>query len=97
MNIYDDLRVMLADLGVVVSAGGKTAKGLLDDADEEILAGGGPSQLLGNSIVVTIRTGSVDIEAGGTLTVNGTTYAARDVRKLDDGMVTRVFCSKAHA
>lgn len=97
MNIADDLRVMLADMGVTVSAGGKTAKGLLDDADEEILAGGGPSQLLGNSIVVTIRTGSIDVEAGGMITVNGTTYAARDIRKLDDGLITRIFCSKAFA
>lgn len=95
MNIADDLNVLLADLGVVVSAGGKTAKGLLDDADEEVLAGGGPAQLLGRSIVVTLRTGSIDVAAGSALTVNGTSYIARDIRKLDDGLLTRIFCSKA--
>lgn len=87
-----DLQYLLADMGVTVSVGSSSTKGLLDSADGEILAGAA-SGVLGKTIAVTVRTGVLSgLATGATATVASTSYKVRDVTQLDDGALTKFYC-----
>ncbi len=93
MNLAQDVRVLLADFGVPVSAGGRTAQALVDSADE-LLMQNGNAPLIGRHIVATLMTGSVPVAVGGQLVIDGVAYRAAEVYRLDDGLLTRIVCAK---
>lgn len=95
MNLAADIVVMLQDFGVPVAAGLTTTKGIVDAADQEVLASGTQGALIGRAVILYIRTGSLTVANGTSLTIEGKPYVAREVYQLEDGMVTRVLCSKA--
>lgn len=94
MNLSRDLLAMMQDFGVSASDGTRTAKGLLDSADEMLRAGAGPVALIGKSITFTLRTGDLDTTTGSRLTIAGTAYIVREQLQLDDGMLTRILCAR---
>lgn len=93
MNLAQDVRVLLNDFGVPVAAGGRTAKALVDSADEMLMANGN-APMIGRHIVATMMTGSVPVQTGGQLTIDGVAYRASEVYQLDDGLITRVVCAR---
>lgn len=93
MNLANDISVLIKDLGVPVSAGGKTARALVDTPDEMMMANGN-APMIGGQIIATLLTGSVPVANGGSIVIDGVSYRASEVYKLDDGLLTRVVCSK---
>ena len=92
MSFADDLTTMLdSPFGVTISAGGVSAKGILNQ----------PTSLaVGDSIIYTdfvlfceaSKFGSV--ATGSTMTVDGTAYEVREVQKTDDGLEAQISLSK---
>lgn len=93
MNLAHDISIILADFGTPIMAGGKSAKALVDSADE-LLMQNGNSPMIGRHIVATILTGSVPVQVGGSLTIDGASYRAAEVYQLDDGALTRIVCAR---
>lgn len=93
MNLAQDVRVLLADFGVVIAAGNRTSKALVDSADELLMANGN-APLIGRHIVATVMTGSVPVKVGDALTIEGVAHRASEVYQLDDGLITRIICAK---
>lgn len=91
--IAENLEIMFADFGVSVTwdAQGLSSLGILDTPDE--LVGNGIA--LSTEYLLTVVTedfpGLVD---GDSLVVDGETYEVRQVRKFDDGKLTRVLLQK---
>lgn len=80
-------------IGVDVTAGEATTKGILDTADEELLRGEG-THLIGKGIVVTLKTDSLPgLKIGDPITVDGRAYVVRDKLQTGDGALTRVLCT----
>lgn len=95
MSYYQaaDLPVLLEDFGVDVTLGETTVKGILDEADEEILASGAPSPITGKGVVFTLETGALPgLDEGVSFTSGGTTYTVRQLMQYGDGAYTRVLC-----
>lgn len=95
MNLADDIAVMLADFGQPIASGGRTARGLVDSADEALMQSGGPSPFIGRSTVVTFRTGDLVAAEGDEITIAGVRYFIREKLQLEDGLLTRILCAKA--
>lgn len=94
MNLSADLLVMLYDFGQPIASGGRTARGLVDSADEALMQNG-PSPFIGRSTVVTFRTGDLVAAEGDEITVAGVRYFIRERLQLEDGLLTRLLCAKA--
>lgn len=95
--MYAEIAIMMRDLGVTVTAGARTCKGLLDSFDEQILQGGGPTNALGRQIILTIRTGDIDVTNGSQLSIAGALHVVRERYQIEDGMLTRLVCSRGAA
>lgn len=91
----DDLPFLLGPpLGVPIGIGAITVNGIVDESGAGLFeqAGGRP-ELMGKSVVVTIRTGSLPgLTTGTTINVNGTAYVVRQYRRVDDGGLTVIEC-----
>lgn len=89
--MLQDLDVLFVDFSSEVTWGSSRFSGLLDTPDE--LAGGG----LVISTDYQLLAKSSDIEGiidGEILTVDGVSFEVRQVRKIDDGALSRVLLSK---
>lgn len=95
MNLAADIAVMLSDFGQPIASGGRTARGLVDAADEALMQSSGPSPFVGRSTVVTFRTGDLAAQEGDEITVAGVRYFIREKLQLEDGLLTRVLCARA--
>lgn len=98
MNLTNDLVVMLNDFGVSValsSAPQTQTKALVDSADEAVMANGNPSPFIGRSVVLTLRTGALDVREGTELTFGGHRYVVREKYQIEDGLLTRLLVVKA--
>ena len=80
--MIEDLEAFLADFGVPVVLGVESGLGILNTPDE--LYGSG--QGLSTEYQVTVKTAAFPTaDSGDAITVDGVSYAVRDVRKIDDG------------
>lgn len=85
------LDVFFDDLGVEVTFGSSTFRGIFDMPDESIAGG----LVLTTEYSVTVK--SVDVVgviAGDEFEINGELYEVRQVRKYDDGKLSHVALSK---
>lgn len=86
----EDLSVLFADFGVTVAWGSVTGLGLLDMPDE--IEGGG--LVMSREYLLTVMAGTFDgLDHGDTMTVDGTSYTVRTVRKIEDGKLMKVSLS----
>jgi len=83
--------VYLDDFGVSCTSGGTTAKGILEQPDQ-ILAG---DMIISTEYELTAKTSDFgSLVSSDTITVNGTAFTVRDVRKENDGVFCRLSLSK---
>ena len=83
--------VYLDDFGVSCTSGGTTAKGILEQPDQ-ILAG---DMIISTEYELTAKTSDFgSLVSGNTITVDGTAFTVRDVRKENDGVFCRLSLSK---
>lgn len=88
---FTESDVFLNDFGVAVVFGSYTGKGILD-MPTEILAG---DMVLSSDYQLTIKTSDFPtIAHNSNITVGGTAYRVKQVRKLDDGIFSVAFLSK---
>jgi len=83
--------VYLDDFGVSCTSGGTTAKGILEQPDQ-ILAG---DMIISTEYELTAKTSDFgSLVSSDTITVDGTAFTVRDVRKENDGVFCRLSLSK---
>ena len=88
-----DEQALLNEMGVDVSIGAVTAKGICDIADEAELQGDA-ALFIGRTVSVRVKTGTFPaLVVNGTATVDGTDYQIIEVRKIGDGKFTRFWCT----
>lgn len=88
-----DLPGVLDDLGVDVTIGYVTVKGIKRRFTEEMFTGNESPELMSRSIVVSIQTDSLPgLENGATVTVGGTAYKVRRHSEAEHGSLTRIHC-----
>ncbi len=88
-----DLPGLLDDLGVDVTIGYVTVKGIKRRFTEEMYTGNESPELMSRSIVVSIQTDSLPgLENGATVTVGGTAYKVRRHSEAEHGSLTRIHC-----
>lgn len=91
-----DVPALLQELGVDVTVGAATVKGLVDRADGQLLAENGMAGLVGRAVVVTVQTGSLPgVAEEGAITVDGAALKVRSVRVIEDGEITQVLCAES--
>ena len=89
--ITENLDVFLADFGVSVTAGAITGVGLFD-MPTQIIADG---MVLTSDYTLTAKTSDFGgLRYGDAITVDGTAYQVREVRRLDDGKFCEIGLSK---
>jgi len=89
--ITENLDVFLADFGVSVTAGAITGVGLFD-MPTQIIADG---MVLTSDYTLTAKTSDFGgVSYGDAITVDGTAYQVREVRRLDDGKFCEIGLSK---
>jgi hypothetical protein len=80
--------------GVSVTVGAVTANGLRDVTDEEAFVGQ-VGLAIGRQVSVIVKTGTFPaLAAGVSITVEGTAYKVVEVRRIEDGALTRVLCAE---
>lgn len=91
MALTEDLSIFLDDFGVSCTAGAVSGIGILDM----------PSQIISGDMVLTtdytLTCRAVDfgeLKFGDSITVAGTAYQVREVRKLDDGAFVEIGLQK---
>ena len=83
--------VYLNDFGLTCISGSTTAKGILEQPDQ-ILAG---DVIISTEYELTAKTSDFgSLVSGNTITVDGTAFTVRDVRKENDGVFCRLSLSK---
>lgn len=83
--------VYLNDFGVSCTSGGTTANGILEQPDQ-ILAG---DMIISTEYELTAKTSDFgSLVSSDTITVDGTAFTVRDVRKENDGVFCRLSLSK---
>tara|TARA_B100001741_G_C16506566_1_gene577431 strand:+ start:1135 stop:1422 length:288 start_codon:yes stop_codon:yes gene_type:complete len=83
--------VYLDDFGVSCTSGGTTANGILEQPDQ-ILAG---DMIISTEYELTAKTSDFgSLVSSDTITVDGTAFTVRDVRKENDGVFCRLSLSK---
>jgi hypothetical protein len=91
MALTEDLTIFFQDFGVSCTAGAVTALGILD-MPAQVLAG---DMVLSTDYTLTARTADFGgLLYGDSITVNGTAYQVREVRKLDDGALVEIGLQK---
>lgn len=89
--INDDLGYAFADFGLTVQGPSYSGQGILDMPDQII----GEGIMISTDYVLTVK--SADFSAaknGHTLIINGVNYKVRDMRKVDDGALSKITLSK---
>lgn len=91
-----DVPAMLAELGVGVTLGAQSTKGIVDRADDRLLeAEGGMAAVIGRDVVVTIQAGTLTgLTVGSAVTVDGTAYRVSSLLAIEDGELVRFACRK---
>jgi hypothetical protein len=91
MALSEDLTIFLQDFGVTCTAGAVTALGILD-MPTQVLAG---DMVLSTDYSLTARTADFGgLSYGDSITVAGTAYQVREVRKVDDGAFVEIGLQK---
>lgn len=76
--------------GVDVVHGGESGKGVIDEIDQDVLAGL-DTKMLSDHTQVTVRSLAFPtLKIGDSITVGGTTYKVIDQKKAEDGALTRL-------
>ena len=89
--LADDLAVFLDDFAVSATAGGTTAKVLLDQPSQ-VLAG---DMVLSTDYQITAKASDFgSLVAGDSITVDSVNYTVRETRLIDDGLVCEVSLQK---
>ena len=89
--ITENLDVFLADFGVSVTAGAIAGVGLFDMPTQVIADG----MVLTSDYTLTAKTSDFGgVSYGDAITVDGTAYQVREVRRLDDGKFCEIGLSK---
>lgn len=93
-----DLPALFQEFGVPVrwqsSIETYNDRGIVDESDEDRFSSA-DTTLAAHEIAVTVATASFPgLAAGATVTVDGTDYRVVQVRQLDDGALTRVWCAR---
>ena len=89
----DDIMALLSDMGEPVTLGVNSTKALIDTPDEVLLQSLGQSGVIGKSILLTLKTGSLPgLTVGAVVTVRSITYKVRQPLAADDGALTKVLC-----
>lgn len=81
--------------GVPVVYGADTSFGLLDQAEELVLENGGYGGVIAGAPVVTVATAAfaTAFAQDNSITVDAVSFTIRDHRKIDDGVLTKVWLS----
>lgn len=80
---------------VNVSVGAVTVKGLVDVVDESLVTDS-VSDLQGQSVVVTVKTGAIaGLSPGQTLIADGVTYRVMRTGQIDDGALTVIHVARS--
>jgi len=88
-----DLDYMLRDSGVLVELGHLSTYGIVNTTDEDLFRIDAGS-LAGTVTIIDLRTGSLDgLAEGARVKFNGITYRVVKLRKVNDGLETRVYCA----
>jgi hypothetical protein len=83
----EDLSVFLADFGVSCTSGTTSAMGILDMPGQVIADG----MVINTDYTLTARTADFGgLLYGDGITVDGSSYQVREVRKLDDGSMVEI-------
>lgn len=91
MAFSEDLNLFLDDFGVSCVAGAVSALGILD-MPTQVLAG---EMVLSTDYTLTARAADFGgLLYGDAIAVNGTNYAVREVRRLDDGAFVEISIQK---
>lgn len=97
----DDIPTMLAELGVDVSQGGNTVKGIVRQFNETDLEFEGAGELVTRALVVTIKTGSLGVQPGpvpgSAITVDGVNHKVLKSMALGHGVLTQIICQVVDA
>ena len=89
--ITENLSDFFADFGVSAIFGNDTAN-VLFDAPDTIIADG---DVISGDYSITYPTGTFPLLSySSTITVAGTTYTVRNVRKIEDGSLTKAYLKK---
>lgn len=89
-----DLQPMLDTLGIPVTVGTTTAKGIRDIADEAV-ASAEDGSVYGRLVTLIVKTGTfAGLVSGAAIAVEGANYTVKQVQLVDDGSLTRVRCAK---
>lgn len=88
-------QAMLDKIGVSVTVGATTAKGMADTVDETELEASAV-RLIAKSRAVRVVTGAfVGLAVGVAVTVDGSNYVVTSVRQVGDGAFTKFYCAPA--
>lgn len=89
--ITDDLGYAFADFGQTVQGPSYSGQGILDMPDDLI----GGDLMISTSYVLTVKTADFSAAKNGdTLSIGGTNYKVREIRKVDDGAFSKITLSK---
>lgn len=90
-----DIDLILADTGVDVVLGVTTVKGLLDIADESLLQGQA-ADFLGQTMLITVKTGALPgLAEGSSITADGIACRVMRVQRTDDGALTSILAAQS--
>lgn len=90
-----DIQPMLDTVGVSVTIGAVTAKGVRDIEDEAVAVAEDGSYY-GRLVTVIVKTGTFPaLIEGVAATVEGTAYTVKQQHMIGDGALTRVRCARA--
>lgn len=88
--VTENLDVFFNDFAVDVVSGDSTFKALLDQPDETI-----GQFSISTEYVLTAKTSDVSaLSEGAALTIGSDSYTVRQIRKIDDGAVSKMLLSK---
>lgn len=91
MALTEDLSIFLDDFGVSCTAGAVSGIGILD-MPSQIISG---DMVLTTDYTLTCRAADFGgLKFGDSITVAGTAYQVREVRKLDDGAFVEIGLQK---
>lgn len=86
MALTEDLALFFADFGVSAVFGAQSSVVLLDLPDMDVLEG----MAISNNPAMTYASSEFpSLVRGSSITVNGSAYTVREVRKLDDGALSQ--------
>lgn len=89
--MIENLDVLFADFAVEVTKGSATFKALFDTPDDLVASG----LVLSTEYTLTVKTVDVSgVVDGDVLSIDGVSYEVRQIRKIDDGALSRVVVSK---